>query len=388
MANKKERVVVAMSGGVDSSVAAALLKDDGYDVVGITMQVWPAGNHLSDEHFGGCCSLTAVEDAKRVAGRLGIPHYVLNFRRVFKEKVIDNFIQEYKKGMTPNPCIRCNQFIKFDALLHKVRELNANFVATGHYARIKYNEKTKRWLLKKGIDASKDQSYVLYSLSQEQLKHILFPLGDLTKAEVRMIARKKGLLVADKRESQEICFIPDTDYRRFLKTQIAAEIDADCRQDLLGRRNKEAQIAADLKPGLILDTQGKAIGKHEGVAFYTVGQRRGLGISAREPLYVVNIDPKNNTIVVGPDEILYKNEMIVGNINNVSIEKLFRPVKANVKIRYRHEASRATVSPVAKGKVKVKFKKAQRAITPGQSAVFYNGDAVIGGGIIEKVIEL
>jgi len=356
-----------MSGGVDSSVAATLLKNNGYDVVGITMQIWPTDNYLNNEHFGGCCSLLAIEDAKRVAYRLEIPHYVLNFRRVFRKKVIDNFIQEYKKGRTPNPCIRCNQFIKFGALLYKARELNANFVATGHYARIEYDAKIKRWLLKKGRDISKDQSYVLYPLSQEQLKHILLPLGNLSKIEVREIARKKGLLVADKKESQEICFIPDNNYHRFLKPQISG---------LCG--NKE------INRGPIISLNGEIIGEHKGVAFYTIGQRRGLGISFREPLYVVSVNPKNNTIVVGPDKALYKNQLIAGNVNYISIKKLSQPLNAEVKIRYKHEAIFATILPLDNGKVKVKFKQAQRAITPGQSAVFYDGDVVIGGGIIIK----
>lgn len=353
---KKKRVVVAMSGGVDSSVAAALLKDEGYDVIGITMQIWPKSKRKDTS----CCSLQAIEDARRVANRLGIPHYVVNLRKIFHEKVIDNFIQEYKKGKTPNPCIRCNKFVKFDALLHKTRELDADFISTGHYAMVEYDKKIKMWLLKRGVDVTKDQSYVLYPLLQGQLKHILLPLGNFTKSEVREIARKKGLLVADKKDSQEICFVPNDDYHRFLKTQIDTYI----------------------KPGLILDIQEKVIGEHKGLAFYTIGQRRGLGISAGRPLYVVDIDTKNNTIIVGPDEILYKDELIVEKVNFISIKKLSKSIRANVKIRYKHEASPAVIFSLGNRKVKVKFAHPQRAITPGQSAVFYDGDVVIGGGII------
>lgn len=353
-----------MSGGVDSSVAAALLKDDGYEVVGITMQIWPGKRSAEkSESFGGCCSLLAVEDAKRVANKLGIPHYVLNFRKLFREKVIENFIQEYKRGRTPNPCIRCNQLMKFDALLNKAMELNADFIATGHYAKVEYNAKKKRWLLRKGKDASKDQSYVLYPLLQQQLKRTILPLSNFSKIEVREIARNKGLKVADKKDSQEICFIPDNDYHRFLKLHINDKI----------------------APGPVMTTDGKVAGEHKGVVFYTIGQRRGLGISARKPFYVIAIDPENNTIVVGSDRMLYSDELIAKETNYISVKELTRPVRADVKIRYRHEASRAVVFPLGNRKIRIKFAQPQRAITPGQSAVFYDEDVVIGGGIIEKV---
>lgn len=358
-----------MSGGVDSSVSAALLKDQGYDVIGVTMQIQPKdatdSPGLEDkteeaERFGGCCGLDAIEDAKRVANKLGIPHYVLNFREVFKEKVISNFCKEYSKGRTPNPCIRCNRYIKFDLLLEKANALGVDYIATGHYARIEYDEQIKRWLLKRGVDSKKDQSYVLYVMTQEQLERTLMPAGDLTKERVRKIAREKNLPVANKSESQEICFIPDNDYRKFL----------------------EKRINEGTKPGPILNKKGEVIGEHQGIIFYTIGQRKRIGITREHPLYVIAINKKNNAIVVGKREEVYSDELIANDINFIAISELKEPIKVEAKIRYRHKASPATVIPLNGDKVQVKFDQPQWAITPGQSVVFYIGDTVIGGGNI------
>lgn len=359
-----QKVVVAMSGGVDSSVAAAILVEEGYDVIGVTMQIWPTASG-PEERFGRtCCSLSAVEDARRVAARLGIPHYVVNFKRIFEQTVIDNFIEEYRRGRTPNPCIRCNRFVKFDALLAKARELGADYVATGHYARIVYDEAKACWLLKRGIDHSKDQSYALYSMTQEQLAHTLMPLGNMVKEETRRLAARLGLSVAAKPESQEICFVEDRNYPAFLEKTVP-------------------EIA---KPGPILDMAGNVIGEHKGIAFYTVGQRRRLGIAAGEPLYVVRIDPSRNAIVVGRGTDLYASSLAASGLNLISITQLAEPIAVTAKIRYNTKDSPALVSPLANGQALVKFDRPQRAIAPGQAVVFYDGENVVGGGTIDRVI--
>ena len=360
---RAKRVVVAMSGGVDSSVTAAVLKEEGYEVIGVTMQVWPS-NRLADEveRFGGCCGLEAVKDARRVASRLDIPHYVLNFRDVFRRRVIADFCEEYKQGRTPNPCIRCNQHIKFDVLLNRAKQLDAAFVATGHYARIQYNKVSGRYLLKKGIDPSKDQSYVLYVMTQDQLKHALMPLGAYTKEKTRQTAQELGLPVATKPESQEICFIPDGNYGKFLQ--------------------EYAPEAA--RPGPILDKRGNILGRHRGILFYTIGQRKGLGISAKEPLYVAAIHREKNALIVGSEGDVYADELVASGANWIAIEQLEEPMKVRAKIRYRHREGEATITPMDKGKVHVKFRQPQRAITPGQAVVFYEGDVLVGGGTILK----
>ena len=347
MKNTTKKIVVAMSGGVDSSVAAALLKEEGHDVIGITMQIWPGGKESS------CCSLSAVEDARRVANKLGIPYYVLNFKKIFKRKVIEDFISEYECGRTPNPCVKCNQHIKFDALLKKAKGLGADFLATGHYAKIE--KIAGRYILKKGIDPNKDQSYFLYTLDQDVLSKTIFPLGGLTKKEVRKLAKKFKLNVADKEESQEICFVED-DFGQLMSA----------------------------KEGNIIDQAGKVIGKHKGYQLYTIGQRRGLGLARKEPSYVVKIDPKSNILTVGNRGDVYGDDLIAGDLNWVSGDRTEAPTKVKAKIRYNSPSSEAEILPLSKEKIKVMFKKPQFAITPGQSVVFYNGDTVVGGGIIES----
>jgi len=360
---QKERVVVAMSGGVDSSVAAALLKKQGYEVIGITLCF-----NLPDSTTKKptCCGIQGIEDARRVAHKLGIKHYVLNFSRVLEEKVIKEFCREYLKGRTPNPCVRCNQYIKFDALLKKAISLGAGFLATGHYARIEKSQKSKvkshKYFLKKAKDKKKDQSYFLYRLSQWQLKHTLFPLGNYTKYQVRKMAREFALPVADKLASQEICFLPDADYRRFLRTQ----------------------TKTDIKPGPVVDKEDNILGQHKGIAFYTIGQREGLGIARGYPLYVIKINPKNNCITVGKKEDVHADEFLLRDTHFI-LTPIKKKVALRVRIRYNHPEAPARVI-FLKHKIKIKFNKPQFAVTPGQSAVFYDKDAVLGGGIIDKVL--
>ncbi|MBI4296335.1 MAG: tRNA 2-thiouridine(34) synthase MnmA [Chloroflexi bacterium] len=359
--NKKARVVVAMSGGVDSSVAAALLKQDGYEVIGVTMQIWPSDKAEPETvRFGGCCGIGAVEDAKRVAYRLGIPHYVMNFREVFAQKVIADFCQEYRRGRTPNPCIRCNQHIKFAALLDRAKELGAYFVATGHYAII--DTVGGRYVLSKGADLSKDQSYVLYTLTQQQMERTLLPVGGLTKTEVRSIARELDLPVANRPESQEICFVPNDDYGGFLRERGVGTIS----------------------PGPITDKRGKVLGQHSGIVYYTIGQRRGLGIGTAGPLYVTDIDPVRNVVVVGTKDETYRGELTASELNWITVTRLENPVSLKAKIRYRHPEAEAEIIPIGGEKVRVKFKEPQMAITPGQAVVFYEGNNVVGGGVIDR----
>ncbi len=354
-----------MSGGVDSSVTAALLKQNGCQVIGATMQIWPSNDLAEEAHkFGGCCGFDAVSEAKSVAHTLGIPHYVMNFRNEFAQKVIANFCREYSLGRTPNPCIRCNEHIKFDALLNRAKELGADFIATGHYTRIEHDEVNDRYLLKKGVDRGKDQSYVLYTMSQNQLKHTLMPLGVFTKEKVRQLARELGLSVADKAESQEICFIPDGNYSSFLKEYMP-------------------DVA---KPGPVLDREGNTLGEHRGILFYTIGQRKGLGISAGEPLYVVAIDRGRNAIIVGLKEDVYRDELIAADINWISMESPKQPLELKAKIRYRHREADAVITSISQREVHVKFSRPQMAITPGQAIVFYHKDTVLGGGTIEQTL--
>jgi len=357
------KVIVAMSGGVDSSVAAALLKKEGYQVTGITMQIQPSDELRHRDRSGDSCGISAAEDARKVSHELSIPHHVMDFRDAFARKVIANFCEEYSMGRTPNPCIRCNRYLKFGVLLEEAKRLGADFIATGHHARIEKDEIRGIYLLKKGVDQSKDQSYMLYALTQEQLRHTLLPIGNYTKKKVREIARELQLPVADREESQDICFIPDNDYASFLKDYIPQAV----------------------KPGPILDEQENILGRHHGILFYTIGQRRGLGISAGEPLYITAIEPERNAIVAGTREQAQGDELIVSGVNWISIAKLTQPLTVKAKIRYRHQEAEATVTPFAENSLYVKFTEPQLAITPGQAIVFYDGDIVLGGGTIESI---
>jgi len=354
--NKQKKVMIGMSGGVDSSVAAYILKQKGYDVTGVTMQIWQEDK----EQEGSCCSLTAVEDARRVATKLDIPYYVINFKKVFDEKVIQYFIKEYLAGRTPNPCIACNRYVKFEEFLNKAISMDMDYVATGHYARVDYRD--GRYLLMKSASKKKDQTYVLYNLTQEQLSKTLFPLEDITKEEVRAIAKKLKLNVASKPDSQEICFVEDNNYGKFLKENSTLKT----------------------KPGDIIDTKGKLLGRHNGIYNYTIGQRKGLGISSNRPLFVIDIDPINNQIVVGDDSEGFGKTLIAEDINLIAIEKLTKERRVSAKIRYAAQESPALIKPLKDDKILVEFDTPQRAITPGQAVVFYDGDIVLGGGTIVK----
>ncbi len=352
-----------MSGGVDSSVAAALLLEEGYEVIGITMQIWQKDQQ--DERNGGCCSLTAVNDARRVADQLGIPYYVMNFRDLFAEKVIHYFIRAYQLGRTPNPCIACNRYIKFGAFLQKARSLEADFIATGHYANVCYDQDIKRYLMYRADYKAKDQSYALYTMNQEQLSQTLFPLGKYTKPDIRKKAEQLGLLVANKPDSQEICFVNDNDYRKFLSRQLSKQ---------------------EIKPGPFVNTKGDVLGQHQGIPFYTVGQRKGLGLALGYPAYVVALDPLRDSVVLGRDEEVFQQELLAADHNWIALDTLEGPLEVQAKIRYNAKAAPAVIIPESEGRVRVKFLEPQRAITPGQAVVYYRDDLVIGGGTIDQVI--
>lgn len=354
------KVMVAMSGGVDSSVAAALLARQGFEVCGATLKLFSNKDVGFEASTRTCCSLADVQDARSVADALGFDHFVFNFGDRFKEEVIDRFASAYLSGATPNPCIDCNRYIKFDKLLERALFLNMDCVATGHYVRRDFDEKTGRWRLRKGRDPSKDQSYVLYAMTQAQLARTLFPLGDLTKEEVRVLAEESGLINADKPDSQDICFVQSGSYADFL-------------ENVLGLSSP---------PGDFVDLEGRVLGRHKGIIHYTVGQRRGLEMSFERPKYVVRKDVQANTVVIGDETDLYTDRFTVGDVNLIAIDALTEPVEAAVKTRYSQREAPATLSPLPGGQISVRFHEPQRAVTAGQAAVFYNGDIVLGGGTI------
>ncbi len=360
---KKKKVVIGMSGGVDSSVAAALLIDEGYEVIGLTMRLWDGEKVAGECIESACCSASAVEDAKYVCYKLGIEHHVLDFRREFEENVIDYFVDEYKNGRTPNPCIACNKFLKFDAMLKKAELLGADYVATGHYAKVELDEKSGRYLLKRAQSCAKDQTYALYSLSQEQLSKTLMPLGKLeNKDETRAIAEERGLITAKKPDSMEICFVPDKDYAAFIN-----------------RRTGDESV-----PGDFVDTEGNVLGRHRGIIHYTVGQRKGLGVTFGKPMFVLRIDAEKNQVVLGEKGTEFSDTLIADKLNFITFEELTQPIRVAAKVRYSAKEAEATVEPMENGCAKVTFDSPQRAITPGQAVVFYEleGDNVVGGGTI------
>lgn len=352
---KKQRVVVAMSGGVDSAVAAGLLARQGFDVVGITMRLWTLNDPDAPRHKKRCCSVEDTDDARRAADAIGIPHYVLNMEREFHERVIDHFVAEYGRGRTPNPCLACNEHVKFRALLDRAVALDADFLATGHYARIERVGGRQRLL--RAADTDKDQSYVLYTMGQAELARTLFPVGGYAKPEIRALAAEMGLGLEDKPDSADICFVPDGDYRAFVRARLP-------------------QTA-----GVIRDERGDVIGSHDGVAGFTVGQRRGIGVATGERRFVTSIDAAGNIVTVGPEEDLLARALTAEHVNWIGGAPS-AAIRATVKIRYRAPAAPATVTPLPDGGARVEFDAPQRAITPGQAAVFYDGDEVLGGGAI------
>lgn len=355
-----KRVVIGMSGGVDSSVAAAVLKERGYEVIGVTMRLWDGENLTGNIAEGSCCGASAAEDARRVADRIGIEHYVLDFRKEFSEFVVDYFVDEYVNGRTPNPCIACNKFLKFDAMRKKADMLNADYIATGHYAKIEFDENLKRYILKRANADAKDQTYALYNLTQEQMSGLLLPLGDFKdKQDVRRYAEEHGLVTANKPDSQEICFIPDNDYVSFIKRRIGS-------------------LPAE---GDFVDLAGNILGRHKGIVNYTVGQRKGLGIAFGKPMFVVRIDAAENKVVLGEQGTEFSDTLYAVRPNFIPFEELNEPIKVMAKVRYSAKPAPCTVSP-DDGRLKIEFDAPQRAITPGQAVVMYDGDMVIGGATI------
>ncbi|MCR5835888.1 MAG: tRNA 2-thiouridine(34) synthase MnmA [Lachnospiraceae bacterium] len=356
---ESKKAIIAMSGGVDSSVAAFLMKDKGYNCIGATMKLYD-NDDINIEKDKTCCSLSDIDDARNVAYSLGMEYYVFNFTDNFEKEVIDRFINTYMCGGTPNPCIDCNRYIKFEKLMNRMYELGYDYVVTGHYARIEKDENTGRYLLKKGLDESKDQSYVLYNMTQEQLSHTLFPLGEFTKTRIREIAEEKGFVNARKKDSQDICFVPDGDYASFI----------------------EKHCNMTFPEGDFVDKEGNVLGKHKGIIRYTVGQRKGLGLSLKSPMYVYDKDIENNRVILSDNESLFKTSLIADNMNWIEVEDITEPIRCKAKIRYKQKEADCVVTAEQDGKVKVTFDEPVRGITKGQAVVLYDGDIVVGGGTI------
>lgn len=354
------KVVVGMSGGVDSSVAAYLLKEQGYDVIGVTMQIWQDEEQATQEENGGCCGLSAVDDARRVAAALEIPYYVMNFKKEFKENVIDYFVEEYQNGRTPNPCIACNRYVKWESLLQRSLSIGAEYIATGHYARVVQLE-NGRYTLRRSATLAKDQTYALYNLTQEQLKRTLMPVGKYTKDEVRAIAEKINLRIANKPDSQDICFVPDGDYATYI----------------------EEEAGVKVPEGNFVLTDGTVLGRHKGITHYTVGQRKGLGLALGYPAFVLEIRPETNEVVIGTKEESMTTQLRARNLNFMAVEDLTEPLHVFTKIRYNHKGAWCTIEKTGEDEVLCTFDEPQRAVTPGQAVVFYDGEYVLGGGTIQ-----